>query len=272
MSYIKNGCEIFTDIISDKTILSKILDEWELALKLDGFDFKKSKYSSEALVSMWTHVKGERKKLLPLKHLKSAVEILKSFYIKDIFAKIVPNAKKITLLETIIFNKPPQDGGDLHWHQDTSFFPLKPMTENKNWFITLWIPLDDVNEENGAMQYVKESFNFGELASVDLHSGKQYNSKDNRKSISDILINMDDVITGNSSPGDVLVHNGLTLHRSLPNISINRNRRALAFKFLIDDVLIDYKDGTSDIFVGERDFVNGELLKSICFPEIQFNP
>ena len=88
MSFIKNGWEIFSDIISDKAILSKILDEWELALRLDGFDFKKSKYSSEPLVSMWTHVKGERGKLLPPKYLKSALEILQSSYIKDILNTI----------------------------------------------------------------------------------------------------------------------------------------------------------------------------------------
>jgi len=272
MTFNKNGCEIFTNIVSDKKPLSEILLEWELALNLDGFDYKKTKYSSEPLVSMWTHVKGERKKLLPLKHLKSALEILHSYYIKDIINKIVPDAKKITLLETIIFNKPPQDGGDLHWHQDTSFFPLKPKKENKSWFITLWIPLDEVNEENGAMQYLQKSFELGELASVDLHSGIQYSTKDSRKSISDISINKNDILTGNSSPGDILVHNGLTLHRSLPNVSSNRNRRALAFKFLVDDILIDYKSGTSDIFVGEKDFENNELLKSVCFPEIQINP
>ena len=143
MSFNHTGCQIFKNIIQDKSYFPKIIEEWESAMHLQGFDIEQSRYSQEPLVSIWTHVKGNKKKFIPLKHFKNALKLLNSEYIKNILHKITnKNDRKISLLETIIFNKPPMDGGDLHWHQDTSYFPLKPKKENNNWFMTFWIPLD----------------------------------------------------------------------------------------------------------------------------------
>ena len=114
MSCIEKGCEIFRDKIKEKSLLSRIIEEWEVAMNLESVDLKKNKYVFEPLVSIWTHVKENKKKLVPLRHFKSAIDILNSKYNKKILNEIVPGEHKFTLLETIIFNKPPQEASDLH--------------------------------------------------------------------------------------------------------------------------------------------------------------
>jgi len=49
--------------------------------------------------------------------------------------------------------KPAGTGGALSWHQDAPLWPIiKPMT-----MVSAWIPLDDVDEENGCMWMVPGS-------------------------------------------------------------------------------------------------------------------
>lgn len=48
--------------------------------------------------------------------------------------------------------KPPRIGKGTPPHQDGYYFMLEP-----NEAVTMWMALEDVNEENGCVRYVKES-------------------------------------------------------------------------------------------------------------------
>ena len=86
--------------------------------------------------------------------------------------------KKIQLLETIIFNKPFEVSNTLHWHQDVSYFPLKPNNQ-----IAVWIPFESVTKESGALNYALGSHKDGAKASSDLHTRELFNSDDDRDPI-----------------------------------------------------------------------------------------
>ena len=256
------------NFISDKTI-TNIINQWQLIQEDPSADLRNEKFIKEPVVSVYVHKLNGKKKLLPLSSLPSILSVLNSINFKNLFNELSLHNNKITLLETIIFDKPPKVSGDLHWHQDTSYFPLLPLIPSKLWFITFWIALDDIDEENGAMQYFENSHSLGELASVDLNTGLKYRDDDDRLPISDIKINDKKVFSGIVNRGDVLIHNGLTLHKSLKNISLNRNRRALAFKFLLGDILFKPRPGISNLFIAEKKFIEDEKFESICYPKYE---
>jgi hypothetical protein len=58
----------------------------------------------------------------------------------------------IILWGTTIFGKPPRSGKETPWHQDGDYYPIKPLE-----VLTIWIPLDDVTEENGPMRFIPGS-------------------------------------------------------------------------------------------------------------------
>tara|TARA_B100000965_G_C19602476_1_gene763621 strand:- start:7411 stop:8247 length:837 start_codon:yes stop_codon:yes gene_type:complete len=252
--------------IVNELIINDVISEWEDLQSDPSEDLRDQKFINQPVVSVYIHKQGGKKKILPLNKLPSIIDILNSSNVKNLFNSLNVIDKKITLLETIIFNKPPKVSGDLHWHQDTSYFPLVPKFENNQWFLTLWLALDDVTKENGPMQYLEGSHNLGELASVDLNTGEKYRDDDDRPLISNLNFEDDKIFTGIVNKGDLLIHNGLTLHKSLSNTSLDRDRRALAFKFLIGDIIFKTRQGTSNFFQAERKFEENEEFKSNCYP------
>lgn len=58
----------------------------------------------------------------------------------------------IILWGTTIFGKPARSGKETPWHQDGDYYPIRPLET-----LTIWIPLDDVTEENGPMRFIPGS-------------------------------------------------------------------------------------------------------------------
>ena len=60
----------------------------------------------------------------------------------------------ISLFGAHYIAKKPYDGKPVGWHQDGSYWPLKPMN-----VISLWIAGTESNENNGCMKVIPESHN-----------------------------------------------------------------------------------------------------------------
>jgi len=58
----------------------------------------------------------------------------------------------IILWGTTIFGKPARNGKETPWHQDGDYYPIRPLET-----LTIWIPLDDVTDENGPMRFIPGS-------------------------------------------------------------------------------------------------------------------
>lgn len=115
------------------------------------------------------------------------------------------------------FNKPAGIGQPTPPHQDGYYFMLEP-----NEAVTMWLALDDVDEENGCVRYVTGSHKNGlqpHGATGTLGFSKELleYSADNRKN----------EIACRARPGDLLVHHALTIHRADGNQSRNRSRQSL---------------------------------------------
>jgi len=118
------------------------------------------------------------------------------------------------------FNKPPGIGQPTPAHQDGYYFMLEP-----NEAVTMWLALDDVDEENGCVRYVRGSH----------HHGLRAHGQTETLGFSQGLLDFgtdDDVnheVAFPAAPGDLLVHHALTVHRADGNQSTNRTRQALGF-------------------------------------------
>ncbi|MBX2880746.1 MAG: phytanoyl-CoA dioxygenase family protein [Granulosicoccus sp.] len=72
----------------------------------------------------------------------------------------------IILWGTTIFGKPAHSGKETPWHQDGGYYPIRPLET-----LTIWIPLDDVTEENGPMRFIPGSHRAKELYSHSWQEG-----------------------------------------------------------------------------------------------------
>ena len=119
------------------------------------------------------------------------------------------------------FNKPPCTEHATPPHQDNHYFQLEPPQ-----VLTMWLALDEVNEENGALRYVKGSHRqgrrpHGATEIVGFSQGILDYSAEDRQAETLVCLN----------PGDLVAHHGETIHRADPNRSSDRQRRAFAMVF-----------------------------------------
>ncbi|QDU56888.1 phytanoyl-CoA dioxygenase family protein [Aeoliella mucimassa] len=118
------------------------------------------------------------------------------------------------------FNKLP-GGHATPPHQDNYYFQLDPPQ-----VLTMWLALDDIDQENGGLRYVPGSHRKGRRPHhttevVGFSQGiADYSPDDSSK---EELVIM--------RPGDLLVHHGETIHRADSNRSTSRQRRAFAMVF-----------------------------------------
>ena len=119
------------------------------------------------------------------------------------------------------FNKPARIGSPTPPHQDGYYFMLDP-----NEAVTMWLALDDVDEENGCVRYLPGSHKRGIRAhsrttTIGFSQGiSDYGDEDHAAEVA-----------MHAKPGDLLVHHCLTVHRANGNISAARSRKALGMVY-----------------------------------------
>jgi len=119
------------------------------------------------------------------------------------------------------FNKPPSLDHPTPPHQDNYYFCLDPPN-----VVTLWLALDDVDEENGCLRYVAGSHEQGirphaQTQALGFSQGiSDYGSGDREAERVTCL-----------QTGDLVAHHGNTIHRADPNRTPDRQRRAFAIVF-----------------------------------------
>ena len=120
------------------------------------------------------------------------------------------------------FNKPPGVGQPTPPHQDGYYFMLDPCEA-----VTMWFALDDVDEQNGCVRYVRGSHQLGmrehaRTRTLGFSQGiVDFPSDDDREREVPLPVRQ----------GDLLVHDAMTIHRADGNQSTTRTRKALGFVY-----------------------------------------
>ncbi len=118
------------------------------------------------------------------------------------------------------FNKPPHIGKATPPHQDGYYFMLDPCEA-----LTMWLALEEVDEENGCVRYVRGSHRRG------LRPHGRTQTLGFSQGVTDYGTPQDlaDEVAFPAHPGDLLVHNAMTIHRADGNLSRSRTRQAIGF-------------------------------------------
>lgn len=116
------------------------------------------------------------------------------------------------------FNKPPKIGKPTPPHQDGYYFMLDPQQA-----VTMWLALEEVDEENGCVKYVKGSH----------LNGMRTHGRTSTLGFSQQIVDfgtegdIKNEIAFPANPGDLLIHHSLTIHRAGANTTANRTRKAM---------------------------------------------
>jgi ectoine hydroxylase-related dioxygenase (phytanoyl-CoA dioxygenase family) len=141
----------------------------------------------------------------------------------------------IRLWQDQLLDKPPTgiDTGNIGWHQDWDSWRT---VASRDAFVTAWVALDDVDEENGAMQVIPGSHLWGHLPGGSNFLGTDVDAQ---------LAHARDAKPRHlcMRAGQASFHHVLTFHGSGPNAS-TRPRRSLAVHFMAGDLTaVDEGDG-----------------------------
>jgi ectoine hydroxylase-related dioxygenase (phytanoyl-CoA dioxygenase family) len=135
----------------------------------------------------------------------------------------------IALFASHYIAKPPGDGLPVLWHQDGSYWPLKPMR-----VVTLWVAFDDVSAENGCMRVVPRTQQ-RDLSELFPNEGRP-NALG--RSMDPALVDESQAVDVVLAAGDVSIHHPNLIHGSNPNTSA-RWRRGLTIRYIPTTTLID---------------------------------
>jgi ectoine hydroxylase-related dioxygenase (phytanoyl-CoA dioxygenase family) len=128
----------------------------------------------------------------------------------------------VQLFEDEALYKPANDGGLIPWHQDNGYWRCQPAA-----LVSIWIALDDADEENGCMNVIPGSHLSGEFG----HSKAEMGDSKLSKILLNTQVDESKAIPIPLSAGHAMVHHCLTLHASRPNCS-NRDRRAMVINYM----------------------------------------
>lgn len=175
------------------------------------------------------------------------------------------DSDKINLFFDQCFVKEPGTVDPTPWHADQPYWPILGRQ-----VVTVWIALDRVTRDSGAVEFVAGSHDWGKWFQPRSFSGSNELSKNDKfEEMPDIEGNRDnyDIVTWNLDPGDVLVFQGLTLHGAPGNLSSNRRRRGYALRYTGSDVIYDPRPGCTPTLLHDS-LVPGKPIDSDFYPVV----
>ena len=121
------------------------------------------------------------------------------------------------------FIKEPESAAIAAWHQDATYFGLRPYEH-----VTAWLALTDATAENGCMEFLPGSYRRGQLP----HQAGVVAASVNRAGQA-VTVDVDDApaVHAPLHAGEFSLHHTLCLHRSQPNRSTGR-RVGLAISYV----------------------------------------
>ena len=154
-------------------------------------------------------------------------------------AGAVLDAAQIHLYEDSVLVKEPGTAEATVLHQDLGYFHLEG-----DRICTIWVPLDSVDAETGAVSYLRGSQRSGLV-----HRPNWFVTDDPLPGAAGVPVpsiaeDDDRFVRFDAYPGDVIVHHAATLHRAGPNQSATRRRRAVSVRYCGDGTVHRIRPGS----------------------------
>lgn len=151
-------------------------------------------------------------------------------------------------------------GGDATQpHQDVSYWPMKDRHAG-----TIWIALDDVTAEMGAMNFIPGTHKAG----IDGYNFTIEDSIQGKSKILEISAQKvkKETVVYNLKPGDATFHHGLTVHYTKPN-NTGRTRKGMTIIYFNDGVRYDGNSPAKEHFCAAGS-IDGEPIDTERTPII----
>jgi ectoine hydroxylase-related dioxygenase (phytanoyl-CoA dioxygenase family) len=147
------------------------------------------------------------------------------------------------------------------WHQDQPYWPL-----SGSQLCTIWVALDPVTLENGAVEYIRGSHRWGKWYKPEGFSAQSQIASPDWDVIPDFdkLRDWHDFVHWDVEPGDAIIHHPLIVHGAGGNLQANCQRRAIAPRYAGDDVRWNPAEGM--IVRRNPELAPGATLVSPLFP------
>lgn len=129
----------------------------------------------------------------------------------------------IAIWNSSFFAKPAKIGTRTPWHQDGEYWPIRPLAT-----CSVWIAVDDSNEENGCLQVIPGSHRSKQL------SGHHVNGADGLSlplELDEDAFDEADAASIVLESGQVSLHDVFLMHASEPNRS-DKPRRGMTLRFM----------------------------------------
>jgi ectoine hydroxylase-related dioxygenase (phytanoyl-CoA dioxygenase family) len=172
-------------------------------------------------------------------------------------------AREVRFFYDQLFVKEPGSVAPTPWHQDLPYWPLRG-----DQICGLWCPLDPVDLDSGAVEYVRGSHlggrwyrprHFGGGAGYEGALGEPMPDIDATVAAADRL-------SWAMEPGDAIAFHGLVVHGAGGNRSAKRRRRAVSLRWMGDDALFDDRPGTYPFDTAGQ--VPGTALQGALYPRV----
>ncbi len=154
-----------------------------------------------------------------------------------------------SLIYDQIFAKEPGTKTQTGWHTDQPYWPVVGP------IMTMWIALDPVDPDNGALEFVRGSHawgaNYRPFKTDQLGGFLHYLEEDNPD-----YIDMPDFEANRAAydifhypkmePGDALAFDGMIVHSAMGNRTSTRRRRGYAIRFAVDGATYQPRDTVTE--------------------------
>ena len=232
-SYKKNGILVVNEQVFSQDKLDDITKTLLLVVK----SLPEGTQVESAPQTIHAHLKNE--KLLKIAREPNIVHM----------ASQLLESKDVNIFTTRILCKMPKIGQKIPWHQDSLYWPLKPLK-----VVSFWLALDDVTIENGGMEMV----NFTGMPKVRNWNLPVVQDQEDQgtnffQHIPNNLIPKETIIHHSLKKGQASFHDAYIPHSSPPNLSANR-RCAWIVRYIPHDTILVPSE--------RNDFHNHQLIKA----------
>lgn len=161
----------------------------------------------------------------------------------------VSGAAWVSLIYDQLFVKEPGTSTQTGWHTDQPYWPVQGP------IMTLWIALDPVDADNGALEFVRGSHAWGAkyrpFRTDQNGAFTHYLEADNPDYIDMPDFEADraqyDIFhVPHMAPGDALAFDGMSVHSAMGNRTATRRRRGYAIRFATEGATYDPRDSVTE--------------------------
>lgn len=179
-------------------------------------------------------------------------------------AGTVMGADKANVLFDQLLIKEPGTSEPTPWHHDLPFWPFQGAQ-----ICTLWLALDEVTANSGAVEYIKGSHRWGKRYQPTSFVGDGRYQQKELEPLPDLEAMRGDldIVQFDMAPGDCTLHHGLTLHAAPGNQSTDQRRRAYITRWGGDEVTYDPRDGTQPM-LRDPGLKAGDLVECDLWPVV----